>query len=262
MKSYLYKIECLTNLHVGSGDINFSIVDNEVEKDPTTGYPIINASGVKGAIRDYCSVNKDFDLSLDKVFGGKGDNDNMNAGDFKFFDARFLYRPMRTTGPIPSISVTTEKAINDFLDVTAAFGCRPEDLKEEENVKYNFPEKTNFITNSEKSISVEGVKTEKVNDLKDILGLGEFAVAGSFDNYDLPVIARNSLDDKGKSKNLWYEEYVPHGSAFYLIVLTSDEYTNNQMQMVIPNGSIIQFGGNASIGNGFCKMNLIGEGEC
>ena len=52
MKIEFYKIECLTNLHVGSGEINYNIVDNEVEKDAVTGLPVIHASGIKGALRD------------------------------------------------------------------------------------------------------------------------------------------------------------------------------------------------------------------
>ena len=52
MNIAFYKIECLTNLHVGSGEINYNIVDNEVEKDAITNLPVIHASGVKGALRD------------------------------------------------------------------------------------------------------------------------------------------------------------------------------------------------------------------
>ena len=47
MKAELMKISCLTNLHVGSGDIKFEIIDGQVEKDPITNYPVIFASGVK-----------------------------------------------------------------------------------------------------------------------------------------------------------------------------------------------------------------------
>ena len=43
----------MTNMHVGNGDVNYNIIDNEVEKDPVTGYPTINASGVKGALREF-----------------------------------------------------------------------------------------------------------------------------------------------------------------------------------------------------------------
>ena len=51
MTANIYLLECLTNLHVGSGEVNYNIVDNEVERDVVTNYPTINSSGVKGALR-------------------------------------------------------------------------------------------------------------------------------------------------------------------------------------------------------------------
>jgi CRISPR-associated protein Cmr4 len=44
-KAYIIKTK--TNLHVGSGDINFGIVDNEVQRDTITNLPVINASSLK-----------------------------------------------------------------------------------------------------------------------------------------------------------------------------------------------------------------------
>ena len=53
MNAIVYKITCVTNLHVGSGEANFDVIDNTVEKDPVTELPTINSSGVKGALRQY-----------------------------------------------------------------------------------------------------------------------------------------------------------------------------------------------------------------
>ena len=60
MSFFAYKIDCITNLHVGSGDLNYNIVDNEVERDAVTGYPVIHASGLKGALREHCSKSSMF----------------------------------------------------------------------------------------------------------------------------------------------------------------------------------------------------------
>ena len=43
MAAIIVNLECITNMHVGNGDVNYNIIDNEVEKDPITGYPTINA---------------------------------------------------------------------------------------------------------------------------------------------------------------------------------------------------------------------------
>ena len=43
MKAYMIQLQCMTNMHVGNGDVNYNIIDNEVERDPVTGYPTINS---------------------------------------------------------------------------------------------------------------------------------------------------------------------------------------------------------------------------
>ena len=125
MKMTFYKIECLTNLHVGSGDINYNIVDNEVEKDQVTGMPIIHASGVKGALRDFAEkelkMNK---AEIDKIFGSSGDSEKSGEGTHKFFDAHLLARPMRVAGSntLASLPVATVASINQFVEFISTFG--------------------------------------------------------------------------------------------------------------------------------------------
>ena len=53
MNSKNYVVKCITNLHMGSGDVNFNFVDNEVERDPVSNAPSMYASGVKGALRSH-----------------------------------------------------------------------------------------------------------------------------------------------------------------------------------------------------------------
>lgn len=38
---YIVKMKCLTNMHVGDGEENYSIIDKMVERDPVTKYPSI-----------------------------------------------------------------------------------------------------------------------------------------------------------------------------------------------------------------------------
>ena len=48
MKTLIYQVRCLTNMHVGSGDTAYNIIDNEIEKDPVlNNTAVINPSGVK-----------------------------------------------------------------------------------------------------------------------------------------------------------------------------------------------------------------------
>ena len=273
MKAFLYKIECITNLHVGSGDANYSVVDNEVEKDPVLDCPIIHSSGVKGALRDFLEdkLGKDSAEVL-RLFGspatGKTDS---NTGAVKFIDACVLYRPMRVKGGASScIRVTSLDILNHFIRQAAELNCLPDDLKalrefKEDEIKNVFFSNNAQFLSTVPGIRVEDDETSPVPDdnfpqlalLKQLLG-GNFAIAKSLDDYPLPVVARNKLENK-ISKNLWYEEYVPHHSVFFLIVLAQKEKDLDWLAKDKP--CLVQFGGNASVGCGYTKLSRWGGFE-
>lgn len=249
MNTALFKISCLTNLHVGSGDVNFNIVDNEVEKDPLTDYPEIHASGVKGALRDAAKGNAAMlrgGKTVDEIFGKpESKNSAGNGGSYKFLSAKFLARPLRVSGcsSMAYILVTTVQAVNDLIEIAASFGCA---IGKTDPITVSFDEKK-FVSNVA-GIKIEGedVKAYDGPDeafLKKLLG-DNFAICESLDEYPLPVIARNKLNN-GISENLWYEEYVPHHSLFWLPVLYPDDV------FCIDFPGFIQLGGNASVGCGY-----------
>ena len=259
MKTFLYQIDCLTNLHVGSGDVNFNIVDKEVERDPVTGYPMIHASGVKGAIRDYCVEKKVPQTDINTIFGAPGGAQSAGAdGDFKFLDAYMLYRTMRASGSKPSVYVTTEEALKHYDNDITQFNCKPQNYQAP---VYNFNFGNDAFVSSVADMKVEGENTKHDPQLAldIVLGTKEYAVAKTMEPYDLPVVARNNLDPN--KRNLWYEEFVPYGTRFFFFVLTPDKYTVTDVERIVPDGSIIQFGGNASIGCGYCKVSRLAEGS-
>ena len=91
MTAFLYKMTCLTNLHVGNGDVNYSIIDNEVELDYVLKEPTIPSSGVKGALLSYVeSLKGDHTGLIRTVFGDKDDA----KGTYKFLSANLLSRPV------------------------------------------------------------------------------------------------------------------------------------------------------------------------
>ena len=212
MKAHLYKMTCLTNLHIGNGDVNYSIIDNEVEKDPVTGEAVIPSSGVKGALKDFAK-NSGFEDNKAEVFG----NDE-NSGKYKFLSAGLLARPVRiTTGGGAYKMCYSPEMKKMYDDICDGLGI--------EN-KGDFFEQSGWEKN-------DNLKYES-----------------------LPVIARNKLDENGISQNLWYEEYVPHHSVFYMIIITPDE--DNKLDDLIK-GKVVQFGADASIGYGLMKIEKIEE---
>ena len=109
-----------------------------------------------------------------------------------------------------------------------------------------------FLHTCNDEISIENEPTAKLGAeaiaklscLKTVIG-DQVAVTKKFDDYDLPVMARNCLQGTG---NLWYEEVVPHGSILYFGVI----YPDDSAELKFPD--VVQFGGNASIGCGYTKI--------
>lgn len=229
----LFQMNCVTNLHVGSGDVNYNIIDNEVEKDPVTGYATINASGVKGAFREYFSQISEKDVL--SLFGGN-EGDKTIPGAIKFMQADILAMPVRATqGKEAYYLVASEENIFN--------------LKEKRQMLEGKELKLSRQKASEK-IKAEGIELKEYVELN---GKKIYIINNSdYKKIMLPVIARNKLDN-GISENLWYEEVVPHHSIFTFYVLADSEerlscfsnYTLNR---------VVQFGGGATIGYGFCKI--------
>ena len=107
--------------------------------------------------------------------------------------------------------------------------------------------------------TVSGRQAEGMNLTEKVIVLGKeihLVPQKDFEKTALPVVARNKLEN-GKSVNLWYEEVVPHKSLFTFVVLAEDcDRTLLEMFRDTVTGQVIQFGGNASIGYGLCKVSV------
>lgn len=231
MAAIIVELKCITNMHVGNGDVNYNIVDNEVELDPVTEYPTINSSGVKGALRSHFKN----DAHALAWFGSDPNvKTNHQQGKLKILNANMLMRPLRATDDLaPYHLVYTDKMFEQYTEMCSIFGIQPAYTKASNN----------------NSVSVEGIPVSDP-----ITGNGETAYkCNLLKDYALPVIARNHLDN-GISTNLWYEEVVPHQSMFYFFVLSEDQSLLDDFKNAINNAKVIQFGGNATIGYGLCKV--------
>ena len=234
MGSILVKLECLTNLHVGDGEVNYNIVDNEVERDPVTHYPTINSSGVKGALRSYFKGN---DNEV-KWFGSdSAANNNHVQGKLRFLSANMAAIPVRTkAGNNPYELVYTEVMKKQCEKLCNAFGIAGRND--------SFDSYYNALIGDNARLYEENADVMEYNLMED---------------NPLPVIARNHLNN-GTSTNLWYEEVVPHESIFYFIVNSEDMGALGSFKESI-NEKVIQFGADASIGYGLCMLQVKGESE-
>ncbi len=250
-KAAAFKITAKTNMHPGSGSENYGVIDNLVQRDTVTNFPCINSSSLKGALREYFKhyLEPDNDF-ITAVFGhdpkvtgddikdkeeeykkkGKTNaptSPPQQAGKFRFFDAQLISIPIRSTNATMYYHNSCNELKDEFISKTKLF-----------------------------QINVDINKVFDANiSLKDCLM--EFSKKVS--DYELPVIARNYLVN-GESQNLWYEQILPRETQMYFIVLYPHE---NKAQFDIfkeeVEKNLVQIGANASIGYGFCEIELIDE---
>lgn len=285
MTTDIYLIHTLTNLHVGKGEAQYGIIDKEVQRDTLGGkLPVIHASGLKGAYRELFNqqVFPKPSPTLDhptvvEIFGSEAGNSvSQKPGSYHFLDARLLTLPVRSslrpyylgtsfrilkelTETLKTFGDTTSnyfQALTALLDLESQLGENdnvlvfhgsPDSIIEDKI--YNIKAVANFAPNPTLQTAL--------NTLFEDYNLLAIFKGDAFDNVanKLPVIARNYLEN-GTSKNLWYEEVVPHKSRFYFSIIkpTNDTKFETGLAKV---KHIAQIGGNATVGYGFCKISQL-----
>ncbi|MBL7786758.1 MAG: type III-B CRISPR module RAMP protein Cmr4 [Chitinophagales bacterium] len=264
----LYTIRCLTNMHVGSGDTNYGIIDKQVQRDVITEMPIIHSSSMKGALRQHAEMLLSDKDVINDIFGSennKNSDGKSQTGTHRFFTAQLLSLPVRSdTKPFfRAFSLATLRQLcNDMVifNVQSASKTQIEEVCEVLNKKtdkiYLLSDTINSaILEDQKATAIDKQLLPKLAILTKLLG-DNLALFPDDDFKELvknlPVIARNHLEN-GISKNLWYEEIVPRESVFYTLIARPLDNQDFQCLLRIAN-HITQIGANASIGYGFCKF--------
>lgn len=253
-----YRIKCITNLHVGDGEANYNIIDNQIERDPVNKYPVIFSTGVKGALREHFVGAEVDSTEIDLIFGKGKKAEETEQGNVKFTNAYLLAVPMRASKGNKSFYMVTCPGMLEQLFVLEK-SLRG---KEYENLRGEIKGLQECIRTCKEEIEVEGfasVNTMESEQLKKFLKewIGEDVIVLTEEKmrrYRYPVQARNCLNN-GKSENLWYEEYVPHGALFYFYALSMQkkegiaEFAKN-----ISKNPLAQFGANATVGFGLAQV--------
>ena len=224
MKAKFFKIEALSNLHVGNGEINYGLIDNLIQRDPVTELPNINSSSLKGALREFFKHNKKNKDFIDTVFGSDPkDKNSRKQGKVRFFEAELVAIPVRDD-KVPYVMVTSDKTIKALDNRIKSFGL---------------PVPTNIK-------DLIGNPVEKTfEDFKEICS-----------DEELPVISRNNLEN-GQSANLWYEQVLPKHSILVFAIMGEEKDDEFECFCKELNGAQVQIGANATIGYGFCKITEI-----
>lgn len=271
MKTELYSITTLSNLHVGSGDINFDVIDNQVQRDAITNLPNINSSSLKGAFREHFTQDGNESNMVKYVFGGANSENDAQAGAYSFFEAHLLTRPVRSSVK-PYFNVTSPSVLRNLLEQLEIFNIDFDAELKTELKKLSelnptkpliFEDISNAILEDEKA-EYKNFDTSKLASF-----LGENLALFSdkdFTNLDLPVLARNALEN-GVSQNLWYEEVVPKQTRFTFIIAKPtnidpkdyDEKIKGFENRFTNEGALVQIGANKSIGYGYSKITKVSK---
>ena len=312
MDKNMYIINALSNMHVGSGDVNFGVIDNLIQRDVITLLPNINSSGLKGAIREFFKnyYNEDNKAEFIKsVFGSEPketdsdeggtdeekDNNANNTGNkskkkksnqqgaFRFFEANLLSIPVRSNC-IPFFMATSIHIVKELLYKADNFGINLGEFETSlrdlailsveknrpivfnHNYEYkeddNDDERVYIEEHSWKSIFKENNQLEMLERFfgAPLILLNDKDFSSVCDNNNLPVIARNNLEN-GQSQNLWYEQILPRFSKLYFTLIKEQPVKpiDDLFEIFDRNieNNVIQIGANATIGYGYCRIKNI-----
>ncbi|NVK64972.1 MAG: type III-B CRISPR module RAMP protein Cmr4 [Flavobacteriales bacterium] len=257
-----YLLTCITNLHAGSGDANFGVIDNLVQRDSISKMPTINASSLKGALRQFCDFKwKDEDdknARINHIFGpdtARNKKDTPGIGHFNFFNADLL------SLPAPSNKQPFFRAISPF--VVEEIRAKSKLLGCELSLPSYTHEGDRPLIKSGDNVKIDDFNASINDSLETNNYIGENIALFKHDQFKqltqkLPVVARNKLN-KGISENLWYEEVVPRETRFIFFINKEGNY-QEEFDKVIQS-ELVQVGANASVGMGYVNIKKIEENE-
>jgi len=265
MHTQFYLIKPLSNLHVGSGDVSFGVVDNLIQRDVLNNLPNINSSSLKGAIREFCKYSEL--ETFEKIFGSDTESDKKTKGSFRFFDANILAIPVRSE-KMPYLMATSISILNEFIykvrqfGITASYSDKVQRLvnaigKVEHKQPIVFTKQLENAVIEELDYKAALKEIEDLSALENLIGSNIVILSDDnmhliCDNNHLPVIARNHLEN-GISTNLWYEQVLPRYTRLYFAVVGYEQADFKDFDIKIQE-SPVSIGANASIGYGYCKI--------
>jgi CRISPR-associated protein Cmr4 len=265
-----------TPLHVGAG-ASVGAVDQPIQRERHTGFPIIPGSSVKGVLRDHLKTLGQ--ETLDDPFGKGGTGDKVfTAGKISFGEARLLAFPVRSakgafalaTSPLALQRFARDAGLSETVppappDMTCLAG--PKVVIEKNGQKGAVLEEYRFNVADPFPHKWEEVLTGLLGDAVLSGAAGRFVLLS---DGDLSHFAMNACqvnqhvrikDETGTADTdgggLFNEETVPSETLFYApFTLLSRGSEENLLFKALSPEQLVQFGGNGTTGLGFCTVKL------
>lgn len=235
----------ISPIHAGSGS-EIGIVDLPIQREKHTGYPKIDSSSLKGAIRatidEKLNNNSEQKAKSEKVFGSRPKDkvSDTQAGAIAFADARVLLFPVKSLRGVFTW-ITCPYVLNRFNQEMSLYRPETESLIVPDENTVSAERITVQVKNNERQVVLEEYSyTVQVDEqcgllaeqLQKILFSGMknyFAERlmvlddddfGDFVNLSTEVNARICINPETGTVNakdgaLWYEENVPPETVFY-----------------------------------------------
>ena len=256
MATKIFFIQLLTNMHVGSGEVNYGLVDKLIQRDPVTNLPHIGSSSLKGALREHFEKQSQKKIDVKLVFGSEPDaKTDRQQGAIRFFDAELVSLAARCSGnTLTFVNVTSNEQLariaNQYRQLDAGNTQFLNSIGNLPNLQKDTPE-----VDIEDIGKVRVCKPSKFSWVagENVAVVQEEHLVQLCDDTHLPIITRNQLND-GVSGNLFYEQVLPRFSHLATIMMGDEKVLDNLCQAL--DGELVQIGANATIGYGFCQFKL------
>lgn len=265
-----------TPLHVGAG-ASVGAIDQPVQRERHTGFPVIPGSSIKGVLRDHIfpGAEEGKHPDADKFFGKGSKGTDASAGHLSFGEARLVAFPVRSAKGAFALAVsplTLRRLARDagwdikVPEMPADMHClagskivvpgKSAVVLEE----YRFQVGGDFPPDWEQQLT--GLLTDAV--LGGAAGrfvllsdgdLSHFAVNACQVNQHVRIDDQTGTADGG---GLFNEETVPSEALFYaaLTRLRGDGASNPVFDKLATE-QLVQFGGDGTTGLGFCTARLV-----
>lgn len=287
----LYLINCITPLHVGTGQSYEGFVDLPIQRD-NLGFPVIWGSSLKGALRNtYHNIVKDNGEEA-MIFGPDSSNADMHASSLLITDASLLLIPVRSlyglfafcTHPyllrqcVERLNLVDTSLANEFARIIGDDNCRCSDdyivrdgkviLREEDiSIKTDKAIQDVFSKLLPDTVPFKEDILRRIvilnDDYADIIKRSTLVQTRIKVNYGKKVVEEGAL---------WTEEFLPEMSMLITLLLIRDSRKGNkdarEIESLLNNrltGSgdgkskpfYLIIGGNETLGRGIVRFHKV-----
>lgn len=289
-------LKALTSIHAGSGS-ELGVIDLPIQRERHTGFPKIEASSLKGSLRDAVVRQEIPDETINQIFGVQG-IDGSSASAVAFSDVRLLFFPVRSAKGVFAL-VTCPMVLQRFLEDMKLLGVGKFDLQLDSLALPTTAHKDTLVLEKNKVLLEEytyeigeaGNESfrEFLKELPNLLPEPELArnellnramIVSDDDFSDFvqmstEVVTRIKIDSQtrtvdAKVGGLFNEEYLPTESMLYSMIFVTDSYQPSserltakqiaeKLEKCVP--SVFQIGANLTLGKGFVATSLASGGD-